>query len=123
RDALALDQLDERVSVPAEAEEVVAFGNMLRPRAVLGAKAVPTLALAVELLAADAVESCIGRGIDVAVRFARAPKPLDRRRVPRVGARAEKVVAADVERVGKRYELRRLLRDEASHRNARLLGG
>src|SRR6185312_1965083 len=86
------DQRLQLLGVAREAEEVVLLLHYLWRDVVNRAEAIYQLILAVEQLAADAVQPTIVALVDVAVARARLPQLVDAGHVARIGAGADEVV-------------------------------
>src|SRR4030095_2234468 len=85
-------ELEQTVLIRREAEEVVRLLDPLRWNPVLGAQAVDQVGLALELLAADAVQAAVDVLVDVAVVVDALQKLLDEPMMALVGGGDEEVV-------------------------------
>ncbi len=119
-----LDQVEQRVAVARQPEEVVLLFHHVGPGQVLGTQALGRkLGGRVELLAADAVQAAIRLAVDIVVRRAGLPQLLRPSGVARVGARADELVVRQVQQRLQALEHRRVPLDKFPRGDAFGLGG
>ncbi len=109
--------------VAGQTEEPVLLGDELEGSLVFGTPSLVELPGRVEAFASHAVVTLVGLLVEVSVLERRVPEVVDGRNVAGVGAGADEVVEAEIERSAETLEPPRVAVDEVSDRDPGVFGG